>query len=210
MSDAARFRPFGKIESLSLLGSILANNTEIYENGTRQDRRDAIANCLSSVASYLSENGINLRHLKPIMHVVVSLTERENNRVDPIFCERVRSGAPSRSLARDQQDGIISAIANHWLAHNADLTTPLRNRLIAASRQMQNVGLGAVSAARIKQARELVSQESVDHPARVMSETVTFWLQRVSKDFGPKQAIAIILMILETAPIFLTDDDLEN
>jgi hypothetical protein len=210
MSDAPPFRPFGKIESLRLLDSVLANNTAIYENGTRQDRRDAIANCLLSVASYLQENGIDLRHLKPITHVVETLTERENNRVDPIFCERARSGAPSRSLARDQQDGVISAIANYWLAHNADLTTPMRSRLNAAARQMQNRGLGSVSAARIKQARELVSQESVDHPARVMSETVTVWLQRVSKDFGETQAIGIILVALEKAPIFLTGDYPEN
>lgn len=210
MSDAGQFRPFGKIESLSLLDAILAKNTETYENGSWQDRRDAIANCLLSVATYLSENGIDLRHLRPILHPVESLTERENNRLDPIFCERVRAGKPTRSLAQNQQDGIIAAIANHWLAHNADSTTPMQNRLNAAARQMQNANLGVVSAARVKQARELVSQEAADHPARLMADVVNSWLERASNDYGVANAIGIILSMIEQSGVFAFDDEPEN
>lgn len=210
MSDERQFRPFGIIESLSLLDAILAKNADIYENGTRQDRRDAICNCLLSVASYLSENGVTHRHLTPILHAVESLTERENNRLDPIFCERVRVGKPTRSLVQNQQDGVIAAIANHWLEHNADSSVPMRNRLDAAARLMRNAGLGRVLAARVKQARELVSQEAADHPATVMSETVTTWLSRASDDYGAQRAIGIILPMIAQASVFKFDAQQED
>lgn len=206
MSEEGRFRPFGIIDSLSLLDTCLAKNAEIYVNGTPQDRRDAIANCLLLVASYLSENGVELRHLQPILHPVESLTERENNRLDPIFCERAREGKPARSLAQNQQDGIIAAIANHWLAHNADSAVPMRNRLAAAARLLGNAGLGVVSAARIKQARELVSREAASHPARIMSETVTSWLDLASASIGAPKAIRAILPMIECARSFASED----
>ncbi|ROT96501.1 hypothetical protein EB810_00600 [Altererythrobacter sp. FM1] len=197
MNEASRFRPFGIIDSLNLLDSILAKNTEIYENGPSQDQRDAIANCLLSTASYLSENGVDLRHLQPILHAVETLTERENNRLDPIFCERIRQGAPSRSLKRNQQDGIIAAIANHWLAHNADKSTPMKSRLAAVARLMQNSGLGDLDAARVRQARELVSQDASDHPASVMAGVIDSWLERASTDFGENEAVSIILPMVQ-------------
>jgi hypothetical protein len=84
MSDGSQFGSFDGIESLPLLAAILARNTETYETGSRQDRRDAIASCLLSVASYLASNGIDLRHLQPLLHPVEALKERENNRLDPI------------------------------------------------------------------------------------------------------------------------------
>jgi hypothetical protein len=192
VNEGGKFRPFGVIETLSSLAAILAKNTETYETGSQQDRRDAIANCLLSVASYLAENGVDLRSLQPLLHPVEALTERENNRLDAIFCERVRQGAPSRSLLQNQQDGIIAAIANHWLSHNADTTGPMSNRLDAVARLMANSGLGDLNAARVKQARELVSQESSDHPARIMAGVVNSWLDKASTQFGAQTAVSTI------------------
>lgn len=204
MNEKGKFRPFGTIETLPLLAAILAENTETYEKGSQQDRRDAIANCLLSVASYLAENGVDTRYLQPLLHPVEALTERENNRLDPIFCERVRQGAPSRSLIQNQQDGIIAAIADHWLSHNADTDAPMRNRLDAIARLLKDSGLGELGAARIKQARELVSQESSDHPARVMASLIDSWLERASSDYGAQQAVSILLPVVRqfTAAIF--------
>ena len=196
MSAGSQFGSFDGIESLPLLAAVLARNTETYETGSRQDRRDAIANCLQSVASYLASNGIDPRHLQPLLHPVEALYERENNRLDPIFCERIRQGTPSRSLIQDQQDGIIAAIANHWLAHNADKTAPMKNRLTAAARLMRNSGLGELQAARVKQARELVSREAPKHPARLMADVVDSWLQKASTEVGANHAVSQILPLV--------------
>jgi hypothetical protein len=210
VSDEGKFRPFGIIDSLGLLDAILARNTELYHSSSRQDRRDAIANSLQAVASYLSENGVELRHLKPILHALESLIERENNRLDPIFCERKRVGKPARSLLQNQQDGAIAAIANHWLAHNVDPAAPMPNRLAAAARLMQNAGLGSVSAARIKQARELVSQEAADHAATGMSETVASWLSRATEEYGAARAVGIVLPFIAQSRVFGFDAESED
>lgn len=210
MSGTGNFGPFGKIDNLRLLELILAKNTEIYENGSLQDQRDAIANCLLSVASYLSENGIDLRHLKPLLHPVEALNEREKNRLDLIFCERAREGKPNRSLKQDQKDGVIAAVANHWLRNHADKTTPMASRLSAVARMLSGPVLGKVSATRVKQAREIVSQESADHPSRVMATTVNVWLELAAADVGAERSIEVILPLIQSAQLFTPHDDLKN
>ena len=86
----------------------------------------------------------------------------------------------------------------------------MQNRLNAAARQMQNANLGVVSAARVKQARELVSQEAADHPARLMADVVNSWLERASNDYGVANAIGIILSMIEQSGVFAFDDEPEN
>ena len=190
------FRPFGPIQSLELLNAILERNAAHFESADLQNKRDAIANSLMAVATFLSEHGVDLSNLKAILHPVEALTERENNRLDPLFCDRARGGAPRRSLKQNQFDGIIAALANHWLMHIADSSVPMSSRLSALARLLSRAGFESISAAQIKQARELVAQESSDHAARIMARQVENHLMRISKDHGENSAFETLLPIM--------------
>lgn len=188
--------------SLHCLYVQMVESAKLYETKDRQNRRDSVANSLLAISHFLQNQGFPLASLQPIMRVIESLTERENGSIDPLFCDRVRTkgGAPKKSVASLQQMGTIGALANFWIAHHRDPDRNIKEQLSDIARLLKNKGLGEMSAARIKQARELVSQEDKEHPARSMANVVTQWLEEASSQFGEKEAFGIILHMIAGSP----------
>lgn len=183
----------GRVQAFEQLANSLSANAKLYESEDIQDKRDAVAASLLAVCSYLDNRGISLATQRPIMRVVSALVERENNNLDKLFCEREKASRPKTPLAKHQQAGAIAAFANHWLEHHRDKTRPKKEQLGEVARRLENCGLGTLSSAKIKSARELVAQESTDHPARMMCDTVTQWLAKAGSDYGTNEALSIVL-----------------
>ncbi len=183
----------GRIEAFELLAARLDSDARLYEVGDIQDQRDAVADCLLAIHDYLDDRGISPRTQRPLMRAVSALVERENNNLDALFCEPKGAHRPKSPLGKLQQDGAIAAFANHWLKYHRDTTRTQREQFGEIARRLDGNNLGKMDAARIKQARELVSQEPADHPARKMHDVVDFWLTKASNDFSPSEALGIIL-----------------
>lgn len=189
----------GRIEAFNLLELKLVDHARLYETGEAQDQRDAIAASIKDVSEYLTSRGLALAAQRPLMRTLSALVERENGALDPLFCERAnraKGGRPSKSVGLHQQDGAIAAFANYWLKHHADKTRPVKDQFPEVARRLENKGLGSVNAARIKQAREVVSREVADHPARSMHDMIAGWLEQAAHDHGELNAIGVMLPII--------------
>lgn len=189
----------GRIQAFEWLATRLVDHAQLYETGGRQNQRDAIGASLVDISDFLSCRGLSNPTLRPIWRVIEALAERERGATDPIFTERgnrSRGGRPEKPVRVHQQDGVIAAFANFWIEHNADKTRTVRSQLGEIARLLDGNGLGTLSAARIKQARETVSQEAADHPARGMHDTVAIWLERTAQDYGCENTISVLLPIV--------------
>lgn len=186
----------GRLVAVWELEALLIEHAKLYESEAIQDKRDAVAASLLAVCDYLQVIGINIAALRPILRPIEALVEREKNSIDPLFSERIRASRPKTPLNKLQQDGAIAALANYWIEHHRDKTRTIREQLSEIARRLDGNGLGKMDSARVKQARELVSQGESGHPARPMAETVTAWLNRAGADYGPQNALGIILPFL--------------
>lgn len=151
---------------LTVLHNELASSAKLYSNDDKQAKRDAIVCSIFAVQRFLNSQGINGATIEPLMHIVTSLVERENNRLDPIFCERVREGKPSRALAEFDRIAAIATLANAYLEAHSDETGKVSEKLKRFARQAKCDWLGQLTYSKVKAAREMIAQEDKDHPAR--------------------------------------------
>jgi hypothetical protein len=186
----------GRVSAFQELHRELIKSSALYESKDLQNKRDAVALAILAVERYINQRGLAPITSRPLMRVLSALTERENNTLDPLFSERPRASRPKSTLADHQRAGAIAAMANHWLAHNRDKTRPQREQLSEIARKLRSGGLEGVTAARIKQARELVSAETKEHPACSFYTMIEGWLRDTSANFGEENAFSIVLPIL--------------
>ncbi len=197
---ASRYDPLpataGRMRSFELLHSRLVEHAQLYETGELQDQRDAIAASMIDIADYLSARGVPNASQRPLWRVVEALVERERGGHDPLFTERAnrsKGGRPEKPVRNHQQAGVVAAFAKFWIEHHSDKSRPIREQFAEIARLLDNSGLGELNAAKVKQARELVSRESANHPARGMYDVVLGWLERSARDYGAENAISILL-----------------
>lgn len=185
----------GRVKSFDTMALKLADAAKLFDSDNLQNKRDAVAFTIMAINDYLNARGISGSSRKPLMRILSALIERERNLLDPIFCERKAAHAPQSPLIKLHEDGVIAALANHWLEYHRDKTMKQKDQFPIIARLLQGKGLGDVTASRIKQARELVSQEAKNHPAKIVYYAVVGHLKTASDEWGPKSAISIILPV---------------
>jgi len=190
----------GRVAALRMLHSQLASNAALYEKGDRQDQRDAVAASLLAVTKFLARQGFSVAVLAPIMRPVEALAEREGNSLDPMFTERVRNGRPAAKQSDYQRAGILAALTGAWLELMADDGRKQDQKLDELVRQMRGGWFAGVSKAKLKQARELVSQESNNHPAVRHARIYNRHLLKAAERHGPRNGIEIMIHFLNSTP----------
>jgi hypothetical protein len=137
--------------------------------------------------------------MTPAFRPLEALAERENNRIDPLFAERKRGGRPQNSDDQYHRSGVLAALVNFWIEAHPDIDG-LSVQLSTAARQFRGRWFGNVSAAHLKSARELVSQEAKDHLAVAAFDHFDLHIRALADEFGPEQALAVTIRILNEAP----------
>lgn len=190
----------GRVRTLELLHDALVDNARLYE-GSLQDQRDAVAASLGAVKDFLILQGFAPATIDPIIRPILALVERELNIIDPLFAERPRGGRPKRALEAENRTGAIAAIAEFWLSDLKQDDRKQSLKLAELARRLSGGWFGDLTAAKIKQAREIVSQEAKDHPAVSWAELYLSNLRVAADAFGTQAAIEIVVRNLNrTAP----------
>lgn len=181
------------------LNEEFAEYARIYEAGNLDDQRYAVAAQLSLIQKFFAELGITPVTLTPAYRPLEALAERENNRIDPMFAERKRGGRPLTTSDHFNRVGILAALANFWIETHPDLGT-LDVQLAAAARRLKGKWFGTLTTAQLKSARVLVSQEGQDHEAVAAYRHFDTHIHELAANFGPEQALAVTIRILNEAP----------
>lgn len=183
----------GRVRALDELHAKLVDDARLYQSEDLQDQRDAIAHALLAVTNFLESQGFSTATVIPLLRPVSALVEREKNSLDPVFCERPRRGRPKVTLAQHERSGILASLANAWLRMHVDDDRVQSEKLAEAARAFRGKWFGTVTRAQLETARELVSQESSDHPAVTSSAICDRGLMQLAAKFGDAHAITITI-----------------
>lgn len=151
--------------ALTVLHGELALAARNYKTTDLQRQRDSVVEASFAVQRFLKSRGFNEAIVEPFMRPALALIERENNRLDPLFCERVRSSRPSRSFEDHSRIGAIAALAEAWLEFHKQQDLKVPQKIERLIRQISGPWFGDLTVGRVTAARELVSREAKDHPA---------------------------------------------
>ncbi|MXP10757.1 hypothetical protein [Pseudoblastomonas halimionae] len=174
----------------------LAAAARFYRAADLQGQRDAVFASLFAVERYLKSQGFSEATTEPLIRPAEALVDREANRRDLLFCERKRSGAPSRTVADYNKIGAIAALAEAWLALHKDGDGKVADKLKRFIRHVEGPWLCNLTLSRVKAAREMVSQEAKDHPAVEWANRYRNWLAESARLGGPAAAIRTVARIL--------------
>jgi len=186
----------GRIAALEKLHVRLVDDARLYESDDLQDQRDAVADSLLAIVDYLKAQGFNDATLAPLMRPVAALSERENNSIDLMFAQRARKGRPRATLAEHERSGILAALSDAWLRSHAEQDQLQSDKLANAARKMKGRWFGNVTRAQLETARELVSQESPDHPAVTTAKRFEQHIAVAEETYGDAGAFTILVRFL--------------
>lgn len=187
-------------DDLAKLRSRLAISATLYQSTVLEHQRRSVVTALCAVADFLQAQDFPPESLPPILRPALALTERENNNLDQMFAQRARGGRPNVTMDHHDRTGILAAFANAWLRlHQGDDRTQ-GSKLSEAARRMRGGWFGDVTRSNLKTAREAVSQESKDHPARVIADTFDDLFEQAVALSGRSGAFQLMLDYVNESP----------
>jgi hypothetical protein len=186
------------ITSLDALAIALRTSAEIYQAGEIEDQRASVVMSLNAVHEFLEAQGIDAFALEPIFRPIDALTKLDSNGLDPIFAAGRSGGRPRTSHDQLNRAGTLAALADFWIRHHGS-GKKLQTALGEATRAIRGRWSGKLTAAEIKSARALVSQEASDHPAVETERRASAALMRLSNERGASSAFLTFLERLNSA-----------
>lgn len=184
------------------LSSIALN----YEKGP-VFQRQAVADSVMAIAEFLSEQGFSSHTLTPFNRIIYALTDLcDQNRPDPLFCEKPKKTKPRRSLEEALRSGQLAALSEAWLRAYSEMPIDMATKLNNAARRMSGAHFGRLDATALSTA--LSYQRQTDHPEILYSafEKMKAQLEQDAKELaaegnGLKAAIEIQLDALNAKAI---------
>lgn len=144
---------------LERLHELLTQSAQAYETGPSQ-QREAICETVIAVSDFLKGQGFGVATLAPLSRVVRSIVELCNqNRPDPLFCERPKRITPSRRLDDAVRQGHLAALADAWLKSYSNEEGGRVKTLERAARQMSGAHFGTLSKTMLNTAMTYQRQE---------------------------------------------------
>ena len=185
---------------LQELRSSLQLAAKSYESDSLEEQRRSVSTALASVADFLASQGIEEALLAPLLRPAIALAEREYNNLDQMFVERARAGRPAATIDELERTGILAAFANHWVRSHQKDGRSLNLKLAEAARKMNGPWFGKVTRANLRTAREIVSQESSDHPSIVIATLFEEMIDDASKSVGKVAAFELMVRFVNESP----------
>jgi len=176
----------------------LADCASLYLTPELANQRLAVAVALFEVGKFLKASGLPEQLILPVIRPAQALAERENNSLDKLFCVRSRSGAPRLTIDAHLRTAILAVLANSWLQlRNRDGRTQ-STKLSEAARHMRGRWFQNVTASKLKAAREVVSQESKEHPVVEFYRRFGDFFEKVAKAVGPERAFFLMIRYIDS------------
>lgn len=192
-----------ELRPLKELEAALALYAGWYGSGDLQQQRDAVAASVLAVARFLEGEGVHPMALAPLLRPVEALSERENNRLDPMFAEALgQSARPKKSMRDRERTGILAAFAEAWLRSHPELERSQKEKLGDLARKLNGPwfgGIGQVSAGQLRYARESIFKR---HPGNARETATVFYtgIVRAAELVGPENAFTWAVRLLNETP----------
>ena len=143
---------------LQKLHKVLVSAAQTYEAGPKR-QREAICDAVIAVTDFLRVHGFSSATLTPLSRVVWSIADLcEQNRPDPLFCEKPKKTKPRRSMQDAVRQGHLAALADAWLESRASAESDEAAELARAARYMSGTYFGSLTATGLLSARSYQRQ----------------------------------------------------
>lgn len=177
---------------LAALHNSLVEVSKRYSRGNLPEQRECVIDALLAVHYFLDKQGFRPLTRDALMRPIRALVEIDDNRIDPLFTERVRDGTPSRTFTADYRSAVLACLANLWLVVEEGKEGTYKQKLGRAARKLKGSWFGTVTRAHLDSARKLVSQSAksdrIGKLAREFFETL-----KVYEDFGAERAFNLAI-----------------
>lgn len=184
---------------LSDLRDRLAECAELYLTDNLDNQRLAVACSLTEVAKYLEKIGFSAPMLLAICRPALALAERENNNaLDQLFSQRKRGGAPRLTTDAHIRTAMLAVLTNAWLDLNEGDGRNNPEKIREAARYMRGDWFSDVTPAKLKAARDTISQESGTHPAVEYSRRYARFYRQVEETVGKRRAFFFMIRYIKT------------
>lgn len=185
---------------ISILRDQLTACAMLYQSDNIDRQRQAVLSALFAVTDFLTAQAFPPETLFPLMRPAIALAERENNAIDSLFAQRARAGRPKATIDELERVGILAAFANAWLIINEHDGRDQRAKLSDAAREMCGGWFGDVSRAKLKAAREIVSQEGIGHPSVIVAGEFNRYFDEAIKLVGRGKAFKHMISFVNNSP----------
>lgn len=189
----------GRVQALNRLHAELAALAQRYDSEAVSEQRVAVSHALLRVVDYLTAQGFSLSILLALQRPVSALVEREQNRLDPLFCQRQRGGRPARSQDELRRIGVLAVLADAWLQLNQRDERSLDQKLGQAARRLSGECFGQVTGAELKGCRETVSQEATDNLSVIHAAKWRAFIAEKAKESDLASAFGNTVWMLNSA-----------
>lgn len=136
----------------------LVDAAKAYAAGP-QLQRQAVCDAIIATSGYLEREGFSDATLIPLNRVLWAIVELcEQNRPDPLFCEKPKAGKSRRSLEESTRQGHLAALADLWLEANSNGEGQNNAKLKTAARQIKGLYFGTVTPTMLESARSYQRQ----------------------------------------------------
>lgn len=185
---------------ISILRDQLTLCAALYQSENIDRQRQAVFSAIFAVTDYLTAQAFPPETLFPLMRPAIALAERENNAIDVLFAQRARGGRPKTTIDEHERVGILAAFANAWLIIHEHDEQDQWTKLSKAAREMRGGWFGDVSRAKLKAAREVVSQEGIGHPSVAVAKEFNRYFDDAIKLVGRGKAFKFMICFVNSSP----------
>lgn len=139
--------------ALDELHELLLEASRSYASGPASQRQ-AVCDAVIAVADFLDDQGFGSATREPLTRIVVALSDLgQNNRPDPLFCEKPRKGKPRRSSEEAIRQGQLAALADFWLLVHKEGAESETTKLARAARRISGDHFGKLDGTALQSAR---------------------------------------------------------
>lgn len=190
----------GGANEISILRDQLTICAMHFHSDNIDRQRQAVMSALFAVTDFLAAQAFPPEILFPLMRPAIALAERENNAIDALFAQRPRGGRPKATIDELERVGILAAFANAWLLIHEHDGRDQRAKLSVAAREMSGGWFGDVSRAKLKAAREMVSQEGPSHPSVIVAGEFSRYFDEAIEMVGRSKAFKYMILFVNNSP----------
>ena len=143
---------------LDNLHDILVDAAQAYASGPRQERQ-AVCNAVIAISVFLEGQGFSNATLAPIKRILAAVVDlSEQNRPDPMFCEKSKKTKSRRSMQDSVRQGHLAAFADVWIMSHPNDGSDELSKLKLAARRLSGTYFGKLEVNSLRNAKSYQRQ----------------------------------------------------
>ncbi len=197
--------------SFEVTREYLVECSKLYLTGDLDNQRLAVTCALHQIARHFESRGFAVRSLAAYYPSGAGArrTPEQRNRSD-VCAVGCGAGRPRATTDMHLRTAILAVFADVWLKMRKNDGRTQSAKLAEAARKMRGPWFGQTSGAKLKTAREVVSQESKDHLAVEFAERFRLFFDNAIAILGAESAFPLMARYINGHEVGQGDRNLEN